>query len=177
MTDILTVMLPTHPPVHCKPCCQHFLLPWSDTRRGERRSERQSSSAASRFSWCPGSVGWSRGKALQSDCLTNAARPDTPHRWQEIQVKAVHGGVLGKDGVGGKKLHHQESNEMRQAVISRKKLSKTFPSCTRRLAGSSLGKNVQTHVLAECFLCGAVAHVIGVWQGAVEKAEWEDVGE
>lgn len=47
-------------------------------------------------------------------------------------------------------LHHQESNEMRQAVISRQKLSKTFPSDTRRLAASGLGKNVQTHVLAKC---------------------------
>lgn len=70
----------------------------------------------------------------------------------EIQVKAVHSDVEGKDEDGGGKLQHLESNETRQAVISRAKLSKTFPSYSRRLAGNSLGggETVQTQ-LNVCF--------------------------
>lgn len=63
----------------------------------------------------------------------------------EIQVKAVHSGVEGKDGDGGGKLQHLESNETRQAVISRAKLSKTFPSYSRRLADNSLGGKAYKH--------------------------------
>lgn len=139
-------MLHTYPPVRCKLCCQHFLLPWTGTRRGERRSDRQSSSAASRFSWCPGSVGRSGGKSSGQIALWTQ-RDQTLHTGDrmEIQVKAVHSGVEGKDGDGGGKLQHLESNETRQAVISRAKLSKTFPSYSRRLADNSLGGKAYKH--------------------------------
>jgi len=58
--DLWTVLLSTHPPACWEPRRQHVPSPWTDTRRGKRAAKRQSSSAASRSSWCPGSVRWSR---------------------------------------------------------------------------------------------------------------------
>lgn len=48
----------THPPACCKLRCQHFLLPSTGTRWGQRWE----SSSAARLSWCPGSVGWNGRK-------------------------------------------------------------------------------------------------------------------
>lgn len=145
-------MLHTYPPVRCKPCCQHFLLPWTGTRRGERRWERQSSSAASRFSWCPGSVGRSGGKSSGQMALWTQ-RDQTLHTGDrmEIQVKAVHSGVEGKDEDGWGKLQHLESNEVAAGCHFESEAVKNFSFLQQTLGGQQFwGKSVQTQ-LNVCF--------------------------
>lgn len=137
-------MLPTYLPVYCKPCCQHLHLPWTGTTRGEQRPERQSSSAAPRLSSCPGSVGRS-GERSSGQTALSIQHDQTLHRGAGRRHGSEQFTVaqVGEARSGQGRLQHQKSNEMRQAVIWRAKLSKTFPSHTRRLVRSGLGKEKQ----------------------------------
>lgn len=95
----------------------------------------------------PGLGGAKRGKELRSNGAMNAARPDTPHRGQDGDNRSKQFTVVqrGKTRMGEGSFSTQSPTRSRLAVISRAKLSKTFPSYSRRLAGNSFGGKAYKH--------------------------------
>lgn len=142
-------MLYTHPSSHYKPRCQQFLLPWRGTRPAEPRSEKQSSSAASRFSWCPVSVGYGEGKwgwgcsGQVALWMQHDHTPGTGWRRRSKQFTVVYWGDRRGRGREASALGVQR--DAAGCHFQERGCQKLFPSCSRRLVGNSLGERDQAH--------------------------------
>lgn len=149
------------------PCHQHFPMQRTSPRRGERRPEKQSSSAASRLSSCPGSEGEKIRSILRDGCrhLTRTGRQDE-YPCEEARTAGAR-----------ERFSSQSTPGRTRLSSSAEKLSKTFLPSTadaRRRPKAGRGGRGGRHNPESSIGVpqrGGAAH-----DTEGEQTEWEDGG-
>lgn len=137
-------MLPTYLPAHWKPRRQHSHLPWTGTTGGGQRAQRQSWSAASGLSSCPGSG--------------QTALPDPARTRRLTQGRGGQAGDPGQSSsrrcgrerrpAAGEASPPRHERDAAACHFESEAVKKLFFPWNRRLAGNWLGTENKTSVLA-----------------------------